>query len=58
MLHNIQGSMYNLYDPKIAISELFDGEGEIYLCSGNLSEHAILNFVKEHLCSGYCVCWR
>ena len=53
MLLNIQGSMYNLYDPEIATSELLDGEGEIYFFSGNLSELAISNFLKEHWCSGY-----
>ena len=30
MLLDIQGSMYNSYDPGIATSELFDDEGEIY----------------------------
>ena len=54
MLLDIKGSMHNLYDPEIATSELFDGEGEIYFCLGNLSEHAVSNFVKEHVCSGYC----
>ena len=54
MLLDIQGSMHNLNDPEIATSELFDG-GEIYFCSGNLSGHVISNFVKEHVCSGYCV---
>ena len=33
MLLNIQGSMYNLYDPEIATSELLDG-GEIYFFFG------------------------
>ena len=46
--------MYNLYDPDVATSELFDGEGEIYFCPRNLSELAISNFVKEHMFSGYC----
>ena len=55
MLLDIQGNMHNLYDPEIATFELFDREGEIYFCSGNLSEHAISNFVKEHMCSRYCV---
>ena len=41
MLLDIQGSMYNLYNPEIAASELFDGEAEIYFCSGNLSKLAI-----------------
>ena len=40
-LLDIQGSMYNLYNPEIATSELFDGEDEIYFCSGNLSKLAI-----------------
>ena len=53
MLLDIQGSMYNLYDPKIATSEFFDGKGEIYFCSGNLYKHAFSNFVKERVCSGY-----
>ena len=47
LLLGIQGSMYNLYDPKIDTSELFNGKGEIYFHSGNLSEHAISNFVKK-----------
>ena len=54
MLFDLQGNMYNFYDPETATSDLFDGEGEIYFCSGNLSELAISNFVKEHVCSGYC----
>ena len=56
LLLGIQGSMYNLYDPKIDTSELFNGKGEIYFHSGNLSEHAISNFVKKkNVCSEYCV---
>ena len=55
ILLDIQGSIYNLYDhPEIDTSKLFSGEGEFYFCSGNLSEFAISNFVKEHVCSGYC----
>ena len=54
MLFDLLGNMYNFYDPETATSDLFDGEGEIYFCSGNLSELAISNFVKEHVCSGYC----
>ena len=53
--YDIQGSMYSLCDPEIATSELFDGEGTVYFCSGNLSEHAIPNFVKEQVCRVYCV---
>ena len=55
ILLDIQGSMYSLCDAEIATSELFDGEGTVYFCSGNLSEHAIPNFVKERVCSVYCV---
>ena len=54
MLLDIHGSMYNLCDPKIATSESFDGEGEVYSCLLNLSELAISNLVNEHVCSGYC----
>ena len=43
-----------MYDPEIDTSELLDGEGQIYFCSGNLSELAVSNFVKEHVCSKYC----
>ena len=54
MLLDIRENMNNLQDPEIATSELFDGEGEIYFCPRNLSELAISNFVKEHVCSEYC----
>ena len=47
MILDLQESMYNLCDSEIATSVLFDGEGEIYFRSGNLSEHAISNFVKD-----------
>ena len=48
-----KGSMCNLHDLEIASSELFDGEGGIYFCLENLSQLAILTFVKEQVCSGH-----
>ncbi|CAB3986218.1 Transient receptor potential cation channel subfamily M member 6 [Paramuricea clavata] len=53
MLLDIQGSMFNLYDPEIATAELND-EGEFYFCAGNLSCLSISKFNSEHKCNQFC----
>ena len=47
LLVDIQGGGFELYDPEIASSELFD-DNEMLFCAGNLSEMAISNFKAAH----------
>lgn len=57
MLLDIQGSMFNLYDPEIATPELSDdsdSSGEVYFCAGNLSHLSISKFNSEHSCNKFC----
>ena len=57
MLLDIQGSMFNLYDPEIATAELnddLDDSGEFYFCAGNLSHLSIDKFISEHKCNQFC----
>jgi hypothetical protein len=57
MLLDIQGSMFNLYDPEIATAELndeLDDSGEFYFCAGNLSCLSISIFNTEHKCNQFC----
>lgn len=64
MLVDIQGSMFNLYDPEIATANLMPSEsddqgdvshsGELYFCAGNLSHITISKFKSEHKCSQFC----
>ena len=53
LLVDIQGGGFELYDPEIASSELFD-DNEMLFCAGNLSEMAISNFKAAHQCNQYC----
>ena len=57
MLLDVQGSMFNLYDPEIATAELnddLDDSGEFYFCAGNLSHLSIDKFISEHKCNQFC----
>ena len=55
MLMDIQGNNnYDLYDPEIATHQLMDDDNELLFCAGNLGEHAIKNFVKQHKCNSFC----
>ena len=56
MLVDLQGSMFQLYDPEIATTELTsENSDEFYFCAGNLSQVTIDEFKKEHKCNRYCV---
>ena len=55
MVLDIQGSGYQLYDPEIATKELLDTAGDIYFCSGNLTDKAIDNFIAQHKCNQFCI---
>lgn len=56
MLVDLQGSMFQLYDPEIATTELTSkNSDEFYFCAGNLSQVTINEFKKEHKCNRYCV---
>ena len=52
MILDLQGSMYQLYDPEIATYELMDNSDscEFYFCAGNMSRLSIDKFKEEHVC--------
>ena len=55
MLLDLQGSMYELYDPEIATTILQEEEGgETNFCAGNLTMQAISTFMQEHQCNTFC----
>ena len=55
MLVDLQGSMFQLYDPEIATTELTtENADEYYFCAGNLSQVTIDEFRKQHQCNRYC----
>ena len=54
MLVDIQGNNYDLFDPEIASTDLMDSDRELLYCTGNLSELAISNFLKNHKCNAFC----
>lgn len=55
MLLDLQGAMYNLYDPEISTTSLCSEEqSEIYFCAGNLSSQGIERFLFEHICNKFC----
>ena len=51
---DIQGSDQYLYDPETASSELFNDDGTIMFCNGNLTKEAINTFFANHICNHYC----
>ena len=51
---DIQGVGYSLCDPEDASKENKTDFEEHYFCFGNLSERAILNFTKAHVCNRFC----
>ena len=53
MVVDIQGSGYQLYDPEIATSSLYD-DSQFLFCTGNLAHFAIENFVSKHRCTTFC----
>ena len=48
MVVDLQGSMFKLYDPEIATSELTSDTDKSYFCTGNLSHVSIDTFFKEN----------
>ena len=55
MVVDLQGSMFQLYDPEIATTELTtENADEYYFCVGNLSQVTIDEFRKQHQCNRYC----
>lgn len=54
MILDVQGSKYQLYDPEIVTTDLFDTGEEFYFCAGNLSEEAIECFKNVHKCNRFC----
>ena len=53
MLVDIQDCGSKLFHPEIASKELTSGT-EVLFSTGNLSKHAISNFVASHKCDIYC----
>ncbi|CAB4026843.1 transient receptor potential cation channel subfamily M member 6-like [Paramuricea clavata] len=53
MVVDIQGSSYQLYDPEIATSSLYD-DSQFLFCTGNLAHIAIENFISKHKCTTFC----
>ena len=51
---DIQAVDYSLCDPEVASKENKTDSEEHYFCFGNLSERAILNFTKTHVCNQFC----
>jgi hypothetical protein len=51
---DIQGAVYNLYDPEIASLHLLGDEDNYMFCTGNLSETAITSFSSIHECNKFC----
>ena len=57
MVLDLQGSMFNLYDPEVAtyqIQDISSGKAEYYFCAGNMSSVGIKNFCDLHKCNEYC----
>ena len=50
MILDLQGSMYQLYDPEIAMCELEDDSDscEFYFCAGYIDK-----FKEEHVCNTF-----
>ena len=53
MVVDIRGSSYQLYDPEIATSSLYD-DSQFHFCTGNLAHVAIENFISKHKCTTFC----
>ena len=57
MVLDLQGSMFDLYDPEVATCKIQDdnsGKDEYYFCAGNMSSVGIKNFCDSHKCNEYC----
>ena len=53
MLLDVQGSMYTLFDPKIASATLLI-DSEYLFGVGNLTSEAITAFTENHVCNKFC----
>ena len=54
MLLDLQGSMYESYDPENATTILQEERGETNFCAGNLTMQAISTFMQEHQYNTFC----